>query len=203
MVTRVTETADMRHSEPTALGASESDLIVRARRGESAAWRTLIERYQNQVYAIAFRMVGDADDAQDIAQEVFVRFYRTLDRFRPDGRIATWLYRVAVNLAIDTKRRRLRRPDETVEPVDQNPLPDTRAEQRDLRVILERIIHTLPPKQRRVLVLRDLQGFSTEEIAEILRCRQNTVRVHLARARLRVKEIVTAQYPELTGGMSR
>jgi len=106
-------------------------------------------------------------------------------------------------LAIDTKRRRLRRPDETVEPVDQNPLPDTRAEQRDLRVILERIIHTLPPKQRRVLVLRDLQGFSTEEIAEILRCRQNTVRVHLARARLRVKEIVTAQYPELTGGMSR
>ena len=193
----------VRHAESTALGASESDLIVRARRGDATAWRILIERYQNQVYTVAFRMVGDPDEAQDIAQEVFVRFYRTLGRYRPNGRIATWLYRVAVNLAIDTRRRRSRRPDETVEPVDQNPLPDARAEQRDLRVILERIIHMLPPKQRRVLVLRDLQGFSTEEIADILRCRQSTVRVHLARARLRVKEILTAQYPEMAGGMSR
>jgi RNA polymerase sigma-70 factor (ECF subfamily) len=203
MVAWVTETADKRQSEGTAFGASESDLIVRARRGDAAAWKTLIERYQDQVHAVAFRMIGDADDAHDIAQEVFVRFYRALSRFRSDGRVATWLYRVAVNLAIDTKRRRSWRQEQAGEVADRRPLPDARAEQRDLRTVLERIIRDLPPKQHRVLVLRDLQGFSTEEVAEILRCRQSTVRVHLARARLRVKEVLTARYPDMAGGTSR
>lgn len=203
MAAQVMAITEMTESRTTVSDASESDLIVRARRGDAAAWRSLIEHHQQRVYTIAFRMIGDADEAQDVAQDVFIRFYRSLGRYRPEGRVATWLCRVTVNLAIDVLRQRARRNEETADVADSRALPDVQAEQHNVRAILDRIIRDLPSRQHRVLVLRDLQGFSTAEIAAILKCRQSTVRVHLARARLRIKEVLTERYPEVAGGMSQ
>ena len=182
-------------------------LIERARGGDDAAFDTCVRRHADRVRATAYRLVGDVEDARDVAQEVFVRLHAVLDRFDPAYRFTTWLHKLTVNLAIDFRRRRGRRvptgaslPEAEAMP-DPGPGPDAETERNELHGAIEALAGELSDMQRQVFVLRDLQELPTAEIAEILDCRESTVRVHLARARLRVREALRERFPEfLTGG---
>lgn len=191
----------------TLVDTDESELIDRARGGDLAAYRQCIELFGPRVYAIAYQMVGNTEDAQDIAQEVFVRLYRSLDKYRPTSRFTTWLYRLTVNLCIDFQRKNARHRHVAIDEApdalavaDREPLPDARIEQQQFHGAIHALARDLTTKQRIVFVLRDLQGMTTEEIARILNCRQSTVRVHLATARLLIRQALSGQYPELLGG---
>jgi RNA polymerase sigma-70 factor (ECF subfamily) len=174
-------------------------LIERAQGGDLAAFREIIERYSPRIHSIAYQMVGNSEDAQDIAQEVCLRLYSSLDKFDPKHSFTTWLYRVTVNLSIDYQRRSARHRHVSLDEMedetgfeDRRPRPDSRAERNELRGVVSQLVQDLPLKQRKVFVLRDLQGFSSEEVAEILKCSPVTVRVHLARARGRIKEALSS-----------
>lgn len=189
---------------------SDTDLIARAQRGDLNAYGECVERHQDRVYGIAYQMVGNVQDAQDIAQEVFVRLHRSLKLYRATSRFTTWLYRLTINLAIDYQRSQARHrassidsSNEAQETPDRQPLPDADLERSEFGGAIHKIAGNLTTKQRSVFVLRDLQGFSTEEIAIILRCRQSTVRVHLAAARATVRDGLVKHYPELCGDINR
>jgi RNA polymerase sigma-70 factor (ECF subfamily) len=186
----------------------DADLIAKACQGDLNAYRACVERYSPKVYAMAYQMVGNTLDAQDIAQEVFIRLHRSLNRYQPTARFTTWLYRLTVNLAIDYQRRharhRHRSADDSTEAqavADPRPRPDDTLETSEFQGAVRKLASRLTPKQRSVFVLRDLQGFTTEEIAAILKCRQSTVRVHLAQARAQIKDALLRHFPELCGGM--
>ena len=183
---------------------SSTELIVKARNGDSAAFRECIRLYSPRVNAIAYQMVGNNDDARDISQEVFVRLYRSLEQFDTDFSFTSWLYRLTMNLSIDFLRKNARHrlksldePDNALDIRDGSPGPDENVEKSELYGAINRLAGDLSINQRRVFVLRDLQGFATEEVAVILKCRASTVRVHLARARRRIKEALIKNYPDL------
>jgi len=179
------------------------DLIARAERGDADAFSVLIRRHAPRVHSVAYQMVGNSTDAQDIAQEVFIRMHHHLSRYDSRNAFSTWLYRVTVNLAIDFLRRNARHRHEPIHAADegtrggdQSDPTDANTMCKEFRVTIHELLDTLPERQRQVFVLRDLQDFSTDEVSRILACRASTVRVHLARARLRVREALAISYPE-------
>jgi len=126
-------------------------LIERARQGDPDAFDLLVQEYAPRVHAVAYQMTGSAEDARDIAQEVFLRLYRALDRYDPERSFATWLYRVTVNLAIDFRRRNARHWLETSEersetgnPGDPAQQPDLQVERRELEGAVFRLVSELP-----------------------------------------------------------
>jgi RNA polymerase sigma-70 factor (ECF subfamily) len=171
-----------------------SEMITKACAGDRAAFQECIKIYSPRVHSIAYQIVGNSIDAQDIAQEVFIRLHRSLHTYKPRSSFSTWLYRITLNLSIDFHRKRSRYQNVSLEDSlgksmiqDKNPLPETSLEQNELRGAIQKISQGLTLNQRKVFVLRDLQGFSTEEAAEILKCREVTVRVHLSKARNHIK----------------
>lgn len=182
------------------------DLIARLRSGDSLAFKQCVKLHSARVYAIAYRIVGNSDEAQDIAQEVFVRLYRSIDQYDSKYSFNSWVYRIAVNLAIDHHRREARHrklgsTDSQTElmPDEASPRPDVDTERRELVGTIERLTGDLSPSQRKVFVLRDLQGFGSSEISAILECSESTVRVHLSNARLKIKTALIDIYPDLNG----
>lgn len=164
--------------------SAEDELIARSRGGNTHAFDLLVERYQDRVYDLAYRITGHHADAQDAAQESFVKAYRSLRTFRGDAAFSTWLHRIAVNAALDAVRRR--RPASPA-PSDTagaslDPLAD-RAERVEARERIHRAIAALPLDQRVVVTLRDVQGWSYEEVAMIAEIPVGTVRSRLARGR--------------------
>lgn len=180
-------------------------LIKKAQDGDSDAFRELIDKYSPRIYSIAYQTSGNSEDARDIAQEVFLRLYRKLGTFEHTSRFTTWMYRMTVNLSIDHMRRNPGRRknvsmdefEHTLEIPDSGGLPDAYAEHNELKGVISRLAGDLTPKQQKVFVLRDLQDFSTAEIADILKCSVITVRVHLANARRNIKKALTKYYPNL------
>jgi len=178
-------------------------VIERVRFGDNEAFRVLVDRHSQRVYAIACRVTGDPDDARDVAQEVFLKLPGALGGFDHSYRFTTWLYRLTVNLAIDHRRKKRVRqtvPLEEIEesiPASTDPdRPDNQRESRELQEEIERIAEGLTEHQRTVFVLRDLQDFRTPEIAAIMKCRESTVRVHLAAAREHIRKKLIQRYPE-------
>jgi len=164
--------------------SAEDQLIDRSRGGDTHAFDLLVERYQDRVYDLAYRITGHHADAQDAAQEAFVKAYRSLRTFRGDASFSTWLHRIAVNAALDAVRRR---PPASPAPlegvgVSLDPLAD-QAERVEARERIHRAIAALPLEQRVVVTLRDVQGWSYEEIAVIVEIPVGTVRSRLARGR--------------------
>lgn len=190
-------------------------LVERAQAGEAAAFDQLVDLYKDRIYSFVARMVGDPAEAEDIAQEAFVKAYRNLRSFRGASTFQTWLYRIASNLTIDASRRRRRR-DNTFSldaPLDgeegevarelqdtSDPGPAHDLEVAELRRQVHRAIQQLSPKLRTVVVLYELQGLSYEEIAEILRCPLGTIKSRLFNARLELKQKLQKLLPEYTGG---
>jgi RNA polymerase sigma-70 factor, ECF subfamily len=172
-----------------------TDLIASACRGDLVAFREIIDMYGAQIYSLVFQIVRDRDDAQDITQEVFIRLHTSLHTFNGQNRFTTWLYRLTTNIAIDFIRKNRKKwvfsLDETdiaSVPADSALRPDIQMEMKETREIITGLLWELSPSQRKVFVLRDMQGFTTDETADILGCGVATVRVHLAQARLRIRK---------------
>ncbi|MDZ4859210.1 MAG: sigma-70 family RNA polymerase sigma factor [Candidatus Hydrogenedentes bacterium] len=181
---------------------SDWDLVARARAGDTDAFALLVRRYQSPLIHFCFRMAGSLEDAQDIAQDSFVRVYRYIDRLRPDAKFSTVLFGMARNLTLnflrDSKRRgrgitmSLTRDDESEHVVeDSTARPDESARIREIESLIGAALDELSAEHREVLVLRELQGMDYESIGEIIECPSGTVKSRIARAReqLRIKLI--------------
>lgn len=180
--------------EPAERHATGHPLARRARDGEvdpdqvTPSWEEIAERYGSVIYTMAFRLTGDRDEARDLAQDVFVRVYRNLDRYQP-GTFEGWLYRITKNLFLDRVRRRKRvrleplPEEEWRQPSDLAPGPAERIETGMLRGDLEQALSELPPLFRTAVVLCDVQGLSYEEVAEATGWPLGTVRSRIHRGR--------------------
>lgn len=176
------------------LDVQESDLITRAIEGDHTAFGELVRRYEGTVAGTVFGMLGRCEEAEDIGQETMVRLYRSLDRFRGEASLKTYVTRIAINLCVDTLRRRKRRAwqfwrsddDEEIDIAD----PRDMRKDAERRQSIERALDTLTPEFRSVVVMRLVQGFSTEDVAGMLQIPVGTVLSRLARAKkLLAKEL--------------
>jgi RNA polymerase sigma-70 factor, ECF subfamily len=176
--------------------AADSDLVARAAGGDASAFHALVERHRAMVYRVAFQFAGKHHDAEDITQDVFIKVYRSLHRFRYDARLTSWLYRIAMNACIDHRRRQapagwapftedaelrmLNTPDE-------GPGPEDAAYGLQLGEVLQAEIARLPAGQRLVFTMRHHEGLKLCEIAEALGLAEGTVKrqLHAAVHRLR------------------
>jgi RNA polymerase sigma-70 factor, ECF subfamily len=183
---------------------SDSDLLQRCRAGDQAAWRDLVARHTRRVFNVAYRFVGRVDEAEDLTQEVFIKVYQSLDRYRQsEGSFTTWLTTVARNQVIDNyrrrreeKRRRLENPEilDVIASPEEGPL---RGLERDERVeFVRRGLRALPADLREPLILCDLQGLPYEEVASILRLPLGTVKSRINRGRLELARRLLARRQE-------
>lgn len=168
------------------------DLLERLRAGDAAAFEALVRTHQHRVFAVALRMLGRRAEAEEVAQEVFLRAYRGIADFRGDSRLSTWLYAITSRLCLNRLASSDHRPgvegEETLLRVpSSHGNPGSEAERRELGEALRQAIAALPEERRIVLVLRDLEGLSYEEIAEALGLEPGTVRSRLHRARMEVR----------------
>jgi RNA polymerase sigma-70 factor (ECF subfamily) len=173
---------------------SDRDLVQRFREGDPSAFNQLVLKYRNRVMGIATRMLGDRIEAEDLAQDVFVKVYHGLQGFQGESLFSTWLYRVTANSCLNRRKKQQREAQVAQAVEDPGPIfsngasnPHTLLEKKELKVLLEKAIQSLPREQRMVLILRDIEGLSYEEIAESLGLELGTVRSRLHRARLDVQ----------------
>jgi RNA polymerase sigma-70 factor (ECF subfamily) len=191
-------------AEPRAVGAAsgvnvrgtepDGALIDRARAGDERAFRLLVERYEPRVAATVIGMLGPGDDADDVGQETFIRLYRSLDRFRGDSSLATYLTRIAINLSLTALRKRKRMRSRFVSEESARPGPERFEDPRkdlertEMRRRVRAAIDRLSADHRAVVVLRMIEGYSTRETSEILEVPDGTVMSRLARAMKRLEE---------------
>lgn len=169
----------------------ETELIQATTRGDRTAFEVLVRRYQDRLFTAVVHIVGCRSEAEDVVQEAFVQAYVKLDTFKHQSRFYTWLYRIAFNVSISRRRRRRRvelswdesREIAGEEPVDAGESPLDPLEQAERRQLLEQAMACLTDEHRAIIVLRHLEEFSYEEIAEILEISVGTVRSRLHRAR--------------------
>ena len=190
---------------------TDAELVPRCRVGDESAWRELVGRHTRRVFGLAYRFTGRVDEAEDLTQEVFVKVYQTLGRYREsDGPFGGWLMAVARNHAIDRYRRRkqerLRRADdpralETMPSRDEHPIVGLEREERTR--LVHRGLRGLPPDLRLPLILCDLQGRPYEEIATELGIPLGTVKSRINRARLELAKRLLGRRRELDGSPSR
>jgi RNA polymerase sigma-70 factor (ECF subfamily) len=171
--------------------------IKAAQAGDLAAFRELIVLHQRQVLLTAFRLLGQLDLAQDAAQEVFLRLHKYLHRFKEERNFAPWLYQMILNVCRDLRRQSQKNQAVSLEELslDENfeistPMPDPQAQflQAEKRRLVGIALERLPEKEREAIVLRDIEGLSTKEVAGILGSTEGTVRVQLCSARLKIKK---------------
>lgn len=184
--------------------ADDSAVVTAFLAGEERAFSELVERYQTRLLNFIYRTIGDRDRAEDLVQEVFIRVYRHLHRFDRSKKFSTWAYTIASNLAKNELRNRSRNPlvlfqtlqgshDEEERPLqfeDTTSRPDDLFRKRHLRELVEDTVSKLPEHHREVFVLRELEGKSYEEIAEITHCNLGTVKSRLNRARTAFAAII-------------
>jgi len=186
-----------------------TELIRAAAGGDRRAFEDLVLRKREQVVRTAYQITGNLEDAQDVAQGVFLRLWRVLQRFDPTRRFDTWLYRITVNAAIDHLRERgpkgfLQALPEDAEDLIRDPgrSPEEQVELVNLQKIFLRLAAGLAPKQRAVFVLKEIEGLDTAEIASALGVTESTVRNHLLTARRILREALARDYPGLLGTAS-
>jgi len=175
---------------------ADSDLITRAAGGDAAAFQALVERHRSMVYRVAYQFAGNHFDAEDIAQEVFIKVYRSLDKFRQDAQLSSWMYRIVMNACIDHRRRAMptgaapfgeEAEHKMLNTPEESPGPEDTTYAGELGEVLEKEIARLPPGQRVVFVMRHHQGLKLGEIAAALGLAEGTVKrqLHAAVHRLR------------------
>ncbi len=182
----------------------DSGVVTAFLGGEERAFQELVERYQTRLLNFVYRTIGDREKAEDLVQEVFIRVYRHLHRFDRSKKFSTWIYTIASNLAKNELRNRSRNPlvlfqtirknwqdeDRPLQFEDAHSRPDDLYRKRHLRELVEQSVEQLPEHHRTVFVLRELEGKSYEEIAEITDCNLGTVKSRLNRARNSFAEII-------------
>ncbi|MBQ3390916.1 MAG: sigma-70 family RNA polymerase sigma factor [Clostridia bacterium] len=180
---------------------SDADIVQAVLEGEIDAFEVLVQRYQKKVYNTVLRLAGHAAEAEDLSQEVFLKLYRGLSSFRGESSFSTYLYRIAANTAIDALRRAspqaisLSAEDEEGEPYelalsDGEPLPLELLEREERTAAIREAIDALPPHHRAVIVLREIEGMSYQEIARVLSVEEGTVKSRINRARAGLRELL-------------
>ena len=187
----------------------DATLVKRCREGDRAAFRVLVERYQRRAYSQAYGMLKNREDALDVSQEAFVKVFRYLDQFKGDSSFYTWLFRIVGNLCTDALRKRTSQGGEALE-LDEELLEDGRgsmstlsgrldadpqrnALRAELGEQLERALEQVPPKHREILLLREVEGMSYEDLARVLAIPKGTVMSRLYHARIKVQRAL-AEY---------
>jgi RNA polymerase sigma-70 factor (ECF subfamily) len=204
MTSEVTGTTALRLDVPSASAtrADEEDLLIaRCLEGDSESFRPLVVRYQRVVFSVSFRMLGSRADAEDVSQQAFVDAYAALDRFRSEGRknaFSTWVIRIAINRCKDILKSK-KRSEEPLQSEVAAPeamfAHDTRDPEADLaaarmRAQLEQALLRVPPKYREVLVLKDIEELSYEEIRTILGLPVTTLKIRVVRARAMLRQML-------------
>ena len=182
---------------------NDTELVRRSLAGEEEAFQQLVLKYQQKVYGVALGILRSHEDALDVAQEVFIKAYNKLGRFRGGSAFYTWLYRIAVNLAIDCRRKKMKvgtvdfdeeildddkRSDFKQSNIRYN--PRTMAEGTELRQQIMAAIESLPPDQKATIMLRELEDMSYEDIAKVMKCSKGTVMSRLHYGRKKLQEIL-------------
>ena len=198
-----TQVLAMSAHETDALAHPDADLISRLIAGDEAAHRGFYRAHSAEVHRLARRFVYSDAEADEVVQEVFLSAFKAIDRFRGGSRLRTWLYRITVNRALKRQRWWSRRREVGSEPLDlhalRGPAPDVQAGDRQALVILQQCIDALEVRKRTVLVLHELEGLDTKEIALVLDCPRSTVLTRLSRARaelLRLAELAGIARPD-------
>jgi len=174
----------------------ELDIINEILSGDTDAFEILVEETQSKVYSLALRMTNNQEDARDMAQEAFIRAFNSLSSFRGDSRFSVWMYRLTSNICLDFLRQKKRKPadsltmdinddeqDKQFEIPDIRYNPETELERRELRVLINQGLLELSPDYRQILILREINGLSYEEIADVLKLEPGTVKSRIFRAR--------------------
>jgi RNA polymerase sigma-70 factor, ECF subfamily len=173
----------------TAMAADRDRVTESARQGDLAAFDAMMRRHERLVLATALRLTGNLEDAQDASQEVFLKLYRNLGKLKEREDLAPWLYRVTVNVCRDLRRKKPAEAEETDLAADAAD-PQQRAMEEERRRALALSLRMLPQKERAALVLRDLEGLSTDEVARALGSTGATVRSQVSKARVKVRDFL-------------
>ena len=182
----------------------ESRLIQKAAGGDPAAFNTLLGQHERRMYAVALRMCGNPEDAQDCLQEAMMRVWRAISGFKGQSSFSTWVYRITMNTCLDELRKRKNRPNTSLDtlveagwsPADEDDTPERHTLRREARQSLEGFIQELPEDMRAALVLRDVHGYAYDEIADALGVNVGTVKSRISRAREKLREKISSR-PEL------
>lgn len=181
-------------------------LIKKCREGDMSSFDQLFALYGDRIYQLAFRYFNNREDANDLTQETFIRIYRGISQYRGEAQFSTWVFRIATNLCYDELRRRKKRMEESLDATlecengyvtrqiaDEVLNPEEEAERKEKMALLQEKITILPQEQKVALILRDIQGFSYQEIADIQGCSIGTVKSRISRARLGLKNLLQEQ----------
>jgi RNA polymerase sigma-70 factor, ECF subfamily len=172
------------------LESTDSELVYRFRSGDESAFDALLERYRSPVFNFVYRLLGNTADAEDVAQETFVRVYQKMDSYRPEEKFSTWLFAIARHRALDRLRYRQRHP---TTPLDAAPEPSSTsnaAADRELGEQIAAAIQKLPEDQRTAIILSEYHDLSHSEIATIMGCSEKSVESRLYRARKTLRELL-------------
>ena len=185
--------------------ATDQQLVARVQKGDTRAFDLLVLKYQHRIFGLVSRYIRDADEVQDVAQEAFIKAYRALPNFRGESAFYTWLYRIAINTAKNYLVARARRPPGTDVELDDVEYLENGGNLRDiespenllfgaeLKAVVDRAIGALPEDLRTAITLREFDGLSYEDIADIMDCPVGTVRSRIFRAREAIDTMVRKQ----------
>lgn len=187
---------------------ADTELLRAVIDGDATAYRGLVEKYQQRVYSMVYGMLRNREDARDVTQEAFVKAYQNLHSFRLESSFYTWLYRIAMNLAIDFVRKRKRRKttsfeediaaregDGTIAEIHHSDSPSRSLERKQLYARIMDAIDKLPEDQRQVVLLRELEGLSYKEIADVMDIPEGTVMSRLFYARRKLQQLLAGDRP--------
>ncbi len=193
------------------MSLTEEELVAQSREGDVEAFTQLVAKYETKVYTIAYRFFGNHADACDVAQEALIRVYKALPAFRGDSSFLTWVYRIVTNVCKDELRKRSREKTVSIEELMENrkgammrkessisKLPEDTVIQKEWQQEVQELLNSLSEEHKTVIIMRDIQGFSYEEIASLLQCSLGTVKSRLNRARHALKEKLLARQELLT-----
>ena len=181
--------------------SADTVLVMECQEGKYEAFDEIVTRYKDGIYNYVRRMISNPEDVEDLAQEVFVRAFSSIKKFRRESNLRTWLYRIATNLCVDKYRRwglekKILTPierdeeNEYAEPAERNSDPLRACERKELQAVVKDALVKLPDKLRAVVLLYDMEGMSYSEIAETLRCPVGTVKSRLFKARMELRGLL-------------
>ena len=180
---------------------NERELLKKAKNGDHTAFKDIVQKNETRVAATVIGMLGHCTEAEDIGQETFIRFYKSLDKFRGESSISTYLTRIAMNLSLNEIKRRQRRrkhiANNSIEGLDNIPEISVSKNRSETKEIVNRAIQELEPKFRSVLVLRLILGYTNRETAKLMKLPIGTVLSRLARAQMKLRDILTPSYEGL------